>query len=59
MSMGRLRLRTETINGPIVHHPGDMRACTAMVMTMPAGENFWLVHQSSVANLPAQTSGSE
>jgi hypothetical protein len=28
-----------------------------MVMMMPAGRNSWLVHQSSLAVLPADTSG--
>jgi hypothetical protein len=32
-------------------------AWTDMVTTMPAGDNSWLVHQSSLAALPAETSG--
>jgi hypothetical protein len=28
-----------------------------MVMIMPAGDNYWLVHQSSLVVLPAETSG--
>jgi hypothetical protein len=53
----RLCLRTAATNGPIVHPPGDMRALIAMEVIMPAGENYWLVHQSSLAVLPADTSG--
>jgi hypothetical protein len=52
----RLCLRTAATNGPTVHPPGDNWAWRAMVM-MPAGDNSWLVHQSSVAVLPAETSG--
>jgi hypothetical protein len=44
--------------------PGDIWAWTAMVMMMmmmtimmPAGDNSWLVHQSSPVVLPAETSG--
>jgi hypothetical protein len=36
--------------------PGDMWAWRAMV-TMPAGDNSWVVHQSSLAVLPAETYG--
>jgi hypothetical protein len=36
--------------------PGDIWAWITMVMMMPAGGNFWLVHQSSLAVLPADTS---
>jgi hypothetical protein len=48
--------------GPIVHPPGDMWAWRGMVMMMmmtmmPAGDNSWLVHQSSLAVLPAEISG--
>jgi hypothetical protein len=46
-------LRTTATNRPIIHPPGDMQVWTAMVMTMPAGENSWLVHQSSLEILPA------
>jgi hypothetical protein len=53
----RLCLRTAATNGPIVHPPGDMWAWRAMVMMMPAGDNSWVVHQSSLAVLPAETSG--
>jgi hypothetical protein len=52
----RLCLRTAATNGPVVHLPGDMSAWRAMVMIMPAGDNSWLVHQSSRAVLPAETS---
>jgi hypothetical protein len=39
-------------------HQGDMWAWRAMVvMMMPAGDNSWLIHQSSLAVLPAETSG--
>jgi hypothetical protein len=37
--------------------PGDMWTWRAMVMTMPVGDNSWLIHQSSLAVLPAETSG--
>jgi hypothetical protein len=52
----RLCLRTAATNGPIVHPPGDMWAWSAMVMMMSAGDNSWLVHQSSLAVLSAETS---
>jgi hypothetical protein len=52
----RLCLRTAVTNGPIVHPPGDMLAWRAMVIVIPAGNNSWLVHQSSLAVLPAETS---
>jgi hypothetical protein len=59
MSMGwDLHLRTTT-NGPIVHPPGDMWAWRAMLRMMLAEENSWLVHQSSLTILPAETSQSE
>jgi hypothetical protein len=53
-------LRTAAINGLIVHPPGDMwawRAIVMMMMPMPVGNNSWLVHQSSLAVLLAETSG--
>jgi hypothetical protein len=54
----KLCLRTAATNGPIVHPRGDMWAWRTMVlMMMPAKDNFWLVHQSSLAVLPAETSG--
>jgi hypothetical protein len=55
----RLYLRTAAINRPTVHPPGDIRVSTwrAMVVMMPAGCNSWLVHLSSLAVLPAETSG--
>jgi hypothetical protein len=51
---GVRRLRTTATNGPIVHTPGEMWAWRAKAMMMPAGENSWLVHQSSLAILPAE-----
>jgi hypothetical protein len=36
-----------------------MWAGRAMVIMMPTEENSWLVHQSSLAILPAETSESE
>jgi hypothetical protein len=51
----RLCLTTAATNRP-VHPPGGMWAWRAMVM-MPAGDNSWLIHQSSLAVLPAETSG--
>jgi hypothetical protein len=54
----RLCLRTVAPNGPIDHPSGDIWTWRAMViMMMPAGDNSWLVHQSSLAALPAETSG--
>jgi hypothetical protein len=41
---------------PIVHPPGECE-WTAMVMMMPTGDNSLLVYQSSLAVLPAETSG--
>jgi hypothetical protein len=52
----RLCLRTAATSGPTVHPPGDMWAWSAVVM-MQAGETSWLVHQSSLAVIPAETSG--
>jgi hypothetical protein len=54
-----LCLRTAAINGPIVHLPGDMWAWRAivMMMVMPVGNKSWLVHQSSLTVLLAETSG--
>jgi hypothetical protein len=43
--------------GQIVHFPGDMWAWRAMAIMMSAEDNFWLVHQSSLAVLPADTRG--
>jgi hypothetical protein len=37
--------------------PGDMWAWWAMVVMIPAGDNSRLVHQSSLAVLPAETPG--
>jgi hypothetical protein len=54
----RLCLRTAATNGPIVHPPSDMWVWRTMVVVMmPAGDNSWLVHQSSLAILSGQTSG--
>jgi hypothetical protein len=47
-----LCLKTAAANGPIVHPPGDMWAWRAMVMMMSAGDNSWLVRQSSLSVLP-------
>jgi hypothetical protein len=54
--MGWLCLRTAATNGPIVHPPGDMWTWRGMVMVIPAGNNSWLVHQSSLTLLPAEAS---
>jgi hypothetical protein len=54
----RLCLRTAATNRPIVYPPSDMWARRTMVMMMMlAGDNSWLDHQSSLAVLPAETSG--
>jgi hypothetical protein len=55
----RLCLRTAATNRPIVHSPGDTWTWRAMVMMLPAGGNSRLIHQSSLAVLPAETSGSK
>jgi hypothetical protein len=46
----RLCLRTAVTNRPTAHPPDDMWAWRAMVMMMMmlAGDNSWLVHQSSL-----------
>jgi hypothetical protein len=44
-------------NGPIVHPTGDMWAWRTMVKMIPAGDKSWLIHRSSLAVLPAETSG--
>jgi hypothetical protein len=54
---GVRRLRTMATNGPIVHPLSNMSAWTAMVMKLQTGENSLLVHQISLAVLPAETSG--
>jgi hypothetical protein len=41
---------------PIVHPPGDVNVRAAVVV-MLAGDNSWLVYQSSLAVLPADKSG--
>jgi hypothetical protein len=48
---------TVATNGPIVQSPGDMWAWRTMVLKMPVGDSSWPVHQSSLAVLPAETSG--
>jgi hypothetical protein len=55
----RLRLWTTASNGPIVHHPDDNMSMENLGEMMPAGENPWLVHQSSLEILPAESSGSK
>jgi hypothetical protein len=60
--LGETYVWTAATKGPIFHPAGDMWAWRAMVMimiTMPAGENSWLVHQSCLAILSGDTSGSE
>jgi hypothetical protein len=52
----RLCPRTAATKRPIVHPPSDMWAWTATVIMMPAGDNSWLVHQSSLAVIPVDTS---
>jgi hypothetical protein len=54
-----LCLKTAATNGPIFHPRGDTWARRAVVimMMMPAGDDSWLIHQSSLAVLPAETSG--
>jgi hypothetical protein len=55
---GETCLRTAVTNGPVVHPSSDMWAWRAMVMMMmPAADNSWLVLQSSLAVLPAESSG--
>jgi hypothetical protein len=41
---------------PIVHPPGECE-WRAVVLMIPAGDNSWLVYQSALAVLPAETSG--
>jgi hypothetical protein len=55
---GGVRLTSQNCSHhwPIVHPLGECE-CRAMVMMMPAGDNSWLVYQSSWAVLPAETSG--
>jgi hypothetical protein len=49
-------LRPAATSGPIVYPPGDVWAWRAMVAMMPTVGNSWLVHQSSLAVLPSETS---
>jgi hypothetical protein len=53
-------LWTAVTNGPILHPPGDIWVWEndGEVM-MPAEENSWLVHQSCLAILPAESSWSK
>jgi hypothetical protein len=53
----RLCLSTAATSEPIVRPPCDMWAWRAMVVMMPPGDNSWLVHQSSLAVLLAETPG--
>jgi hypothetical protein len=52
---------TAVANEPVVHPAGDTWAWRAMMtmIMMPAGEKSQLVHQSSLAVLPAESSGSK
>jgi hypothetical protein len=54
----RLHLWSATINGPIVHPPGDMtmKSHGWMIWT---GENSWFVHHSSLGLLQAVVSSSK
>jgi hypothetical protein len=55
--VGEVRyISTVATNGPIFHPPGDRWAWRAMEIMVPTREN-WLVHQSSLAVIPAETSG--
>jgi hypothetical protein len=51
----------ETMSQNHGHHPQSdiwaWRTMVMMMMMMPAGDNSWLVHQSYLAVLPAETSG--
>jgi hypothetical protein len=51
-----LCLETAATNGHIVHPLADMWSWIALVVMTPAGDNTWLVHQSSLVVLPAETS---
>jgi hypothetical protein len=55
----RIHLRTTDTNRLIVHPQGYMLTWRAMVVVMLAEKNSWLVHHSSVAILPAESSGSK
>jgi hypothetical protein len=52
----RLTSQNRGHHWPTVHPPGKCE-WRAVVMMLPAGDNSWLVLQSSLALLPAETSG--
>jgi hypothetical protein len=52
----RLTSQNRGHHWPIVHPPGECE-WRAVVKMMPAGDNSWLVSQSSLAVLPEETSG--
>jgi hypothetical protein len=54
----RLHLQITATNGPVVHPPGDMSMDNHGGMTS-TGENSWVVHQSSLAILPVESSSSK
>jgi hypothetical protein len=60
---GRVRLTSQNRghHWPIVHPPGECEwtavVMIMMMMMMTAGDNSWLVYHSSLAVLPAETSG--
>jgi hypothetical protein len=49
----RLHLLTAATTRPIVYPPGDISAWRAMLEWSSTGDYSWLVHQSSLAILPA------
>jgi hypothetical protein len=51
----RLTSQNRCHHWPVVHPPGECE-WRAVVAMMPAGDNSWLVYQSSLAVLPAETS---
>jgi hypothetical protein len=51
----RLHLWIVATNGHIVHSPGYIWVWRTIVMKL-TGENFWFIHQSSLATLPAEPS---
>jgi hypothetical protein len=52
----RLCLRTAAVNGHVVYPSCDMWAWGATLMMVMVGYKSWLVHQSSLAVLPEETS---